>query len=171
MALKNPKYGIKSTKSKSLPVKTIPLPVILSNSCEIAEKYDDYLRMLCKEYPSTMKNLRNEKRFIQEKKDVLSSLIQKIKLDLKKLSFPGKKDRTAMLHAAEGIQLLTIEEEAYRKRLLELPDSPSVLYYKGQALLNQQRVVTIVGTRQLTSYGQASITKFLEQILNEMDNT
>ncbi|GFQ80662.1 hypothetical protein TNCT_137261 [Trichonephila clavata] len=74
---------LENTEGKSLPVKTIPLPVILSNSCEIAEKYDDYLRMLCKEHPSIMRNLRNEKRFIQERKAILSSLIQKIKLDVK----------------------------------------------------------------------------------------
>ena len=74
-------------------------------------------------------------------------------------------EKVLQLHKAEGIQLLTPEEEGYPKRLLELPDGPSILYYKGQALLNQQRVVTIVGTRQLTSYGQGSITKFLEQLL------
>lgn len=74
-------------------------------------------------------------------------------------------EKVLELHEAEGIQLLTTEEEAYPKRLLELPDGPFMLYYKGRALLNQQRVVTIVGTRQLTPYGQASITKFLEQLL------
>ncbi|TSJ81323.1 MAG: DNA-processing protein DprA [Candidatus Cardinium sp.] len=74
-------------------------------------------------------------------------------------------EKVLQLHEAEAIQLLTTEEDSYPKRLLELPDGPSILYYKGQALLNQQRVVTIVGTRQLTSYGQGAITKFLEQLL------
>lgn len=74
-------------------------------------------------------------------------------------------EKILQLHATEGIQLLTTEEDSYPKRLLELPDRPAMLYYRGQAPLNQQRVVTIVGTRQLTSYGQASITKFLEQLL------
>ncbi|WP_243018066.1 MULTISPECIES: DNA-processing protein DprA [Candidatus Cardinium] len=74
-------------------------------------------------------------------------------------------EKMLALHQAAGIQLLTTGEEHYPKRLLDLPDRPSILYYKGQALLNQQRVVAIVGTRQLTSYGQASITKFLEQLL------
>ncbi|MCT4697144.1 MAG: DNA-processing protein DprA [Candidatus Cardinium sp.] len=69
------------------------------------------------------------------------------------------------LHETEGIQLLTMGEHSYPQRLVELPDGPSILYYKGQAQLNQQRVVAIVGTRQLTSYGQAAITKFLEQLL------
>ncbi|CAH2560222.1 DNA-processing protein DprA [Cardinium endosymbiont of Oedothorax gibbosus] len=74
-------------------------------------------------------------------------------------------EKILQLYETEGIQLLTTEEETYPKRLLELPDRPSLLYYKGQATLNQQRIVTVVGTRQLTSYGQASITKFLEQLL------
>ncbi|CDG49960.1 DNA-processing protein DprA [Cardinium endosymbiont of Bemisia tabaci] len=73
-------------------------------------------------------------------------------------------EKILQLHASEAIQLLTIEEDTYPKRLLDLPDRPAMLYYKGQALLNQQRVVTIVGTRQLTPYGQAAITKFLEEL-------
>jgi len=74
-------------------------------------------------------------------------------------------EKILQLHASEAIQLLTTEEDSYPKRLLDLPDRPAILYYKGQALLNQQRVVTIVGTRQLTPYGQAAITKFLEELL------
>lgn len=77
----------------------------------------------------------------------------------------SRAEKIIQLHAAEGIQLITTEEEAYPKRLLELPDRPAILYYKGETELNKQRVVSIVGTRQLTSYGQTAITNFLEQLL------
>lgn len=74
-------------------------------------------------------------------------------------------EKIIRLHEAEGIALLTTEDASYPHRLLELPDRPSMLYYKGKMCLNQQRVVTIVGTRQLTTYGQGLITKLLEQLL------
>ncbi len=74
-------------------------------------------------------------------------------------------EKILRLHESEGIELLTTDDDRYPHRLLELPDRPSMLYYKGQVALNQQRVVTIVGTRQLTAYGQALITKLLEQLL------
>lgn len=87
--------------------------MILSNSCEIAEKYDDYLRMLCKEQPSIMKNLRNEKRFIQEKKDKLTSLIQKIRLDVKAMQTAAR-ELDALYDIEKEFQL---EKE---KEMLEL---------------------------------------------------
>lgn len=68
-------------------------------------------------------------------------------------------------HEAAKIQFVAIEDDLYPKRLLELPDNPPILYCKGQPPFNQQRVVAIVGTRQLTSYGQSAITKFLEELL------
>ncbi|MBX9890067.1 MAG: DNA-processing protein DprA [Amoebophilaceae bacterium] len=69
------------------------------------------------------------------------------------------------LHEKENIQHLTIGEAAYPQRLLDLPDGPAILYYKGSALLNKRRVVSIIGTRQLTPYGQDAITQFVSQLL------
>ncbi|WP_339044102.1 DNA-processing protein DprA [Cardinium endosymbiont of Tipula unca] len=68
-------------------------------------------------------------------------------------------------HEAHNIELITTEEAAYPQRLLELPDRPSILYYKGAKVLNKQKIVCIVGTRQLSSYGRESITKFMEQLV------
>ncbi|GHE23733.1 DNA-processing protein DprA [Sphingobacterium griseoflavum] len=53
-----------------------------------------------------------------------------------------------------GIDLLWIEDENYPKRLLYCDDAPLLLYYKGSATLNPQRCVSIVGTRNATSYGK-----------------
>lgn len=69
------------------------------------------------------------------------------------------------LHTTADIQLITQESTDYPQRLLALPDAPPILYYKGEILLNNQRIISIVGTRQLTSYGQKAITNFLEQLL------
>ena len=49
---------------------------------------------------------------------------------------------------------LFITDEAYPKRLLNCYDSPSLLYYKGNADLNNPKVLAIVGTRNNDQYGK-----------------
>ncbi len=51
-------------------------------------------------------------------------------------------------------------DEAYPFRLKNADDSPILLYYKGNANLNQQRIIAIVGTRNATLYGK----QFTEQL-------
>lgn len=56
---------------------------------------------------------------------------------------------------------LTLIDEAYPERLRDVDDAPLVLFYRGNADLNQQRVINIVGTRHCTAYGQDAIMRFL----------
>jgi DNA processing protein len=60
-----------------------------------------------------------------------------------------------------GIRVLTMGDEDYPRRLRMCEDAPVVLYYKGVADLNRQRVINIVGTRQCTAYGQDIIRRFV----------
>ncbi len=53
-----------------------------------------------------------------------------------------------------GIRILDFEHQDYPKRLSYCVDSPSILFYKGTADLNQQRIVSIIGTRLFTEYGR-----------------
>ena len=53
-----------------------------------------------------------------------------------------------------GIRALTLIDDDYPQRLVECPDAPLILYYKGNADLNQSKIVSMVGTRQCTQYGQ-----------------
>lgn len=52
------------------------------------------------------------------------------------------------------IQPIFITDEAYPKRLLNCYDSPTLLYYKGQANLNESKIIAIVGTRTNSEYGR-----------------
>lgn len=63
-----------------------------------------------------------------------------------------------------GIQALCFDDEAYPKRLLHCYDAPVLLYYKGKANLNNQKVVSIIGTRNSTDYGK-QITQQLVEVL------
>lgn len=62
------------------------------------------------------------------------------------------------------IQPLFLTDEKYPQRLLNCYDSPTMLYYKGNANLNHHKTVSIVGTRSNTEYGK----QMTEQIVEEL---
>ncbi len=62
------------------------------------------------------------------------------------------------------IRALTLTDEDYPQRLTECPDAPIVLYYTGNADLNDAKVVSIVGTRRCTAYGQDLIRRFIADL-------
>lgn len=63
-----------------------------------------------------------------------------------------------------GITPLFITDEGYPRRLLHCYDAPTLLYYKGLANLNAPKIISIIGTRNNTDYGKASIEKLLEDL-------
>lgn len=62
------------------------------------------------------------------------------------------------------IRGLTLIDDDYPQRLTECPDAPIVLYYRGNADLNQAKVINIVGTRQMTTYGGDLIRRFVSDL-------
>ncbi len=65
------------------------------------------------------------------------------------------------------IQPLFIQDEAYPKRLLNCYDAPILLYYRGNANLNQSKILSIVGSRTHTDYGKAVTEMLVEALSNE----
>lgn len=63
-----------------------------------------------------------------------------------------------------NVQLLTFSDDAYPRRLKECYDAPSVLYYRGNADLNSNRVVSIVGSRKATHYGRNLCDELVEAL-------
>ncbi len=63
-----------------------------------------------------------------------------------------------------GIQPLPMNDEHYPARLRECDDAPLMLFYRGNADLNQQRVINIVGTRHCTAYGKDVISRFVRDL-------
>ncbi len=61
-----------------------------------------------------------------------------------------------------NIQSLYYTDKEYPLRLRHCIDSPILLYYKGNANLNAEKVVGIVGTRRATEYGKESCKKIVE---------
>lgn len=63
-----------------------------------------------------------------------------------------------------GILPLPMNDEHYPARLRECDDAPLMLFYRGNADLNQQRVINIVGTRHCTVYGKDVISRFVRDL-------
>lgn len=63
-----------------------------------------------------------------------------------------------------GIQTVCLNDDNYPQRLKECDDAPLVLFYKGNAPLNQERAINIIGTRHCTTYGIDLIRRFVQDL-------
>lgn len=64
------------------------------------------------------------------------------------------------------IETLFLSEDKYPKRLLNCYDSPTLLYYRGNADLNFSKVISVIGTRNNTDYGRQQT----EQLIGELQS-
>ncbi len=53
-----------------------------------------------------------------------------------------------------GIKIIILPDPNYPKLLVEIPDPPAVLYYKGEIKPEDEIALAVVGSRKFTSYGQ-----------------
>ena len=62
------------------------------------------------------------------------------------------------------IRCLGLNDEDYPERLRDCNDAPVLLYYRGSGNLNSQHIVSMVGTRQITSYGKDLCHQFVRDL-------
>ena len=62
------------------------------------------------------------------------------------------------------IKTVFYTESGYPKRLKNCNDSPVLLYSKGNANLNTQHIISIVGTRNATEYGKNLCRQLIEEL-------
>ena len=94
--------------------------------------------------------------------DIIKDASPRLTEALKEWDEPMKRTEAELRFMQEHqIRALTLNDDDYPQRLCECPDAPLVLYYKGNADLNAQKVISIVGTRQCTTYGQDLIRRFV----------
>jgi DNA processing protein len=64
-----------------------------------------------------------------------------------------------------GANMVAYTDNDYPRRLREIHDAPVLLFTKGPANLNAEKIIAIVGTRNMTSYGQEMTEKLVEQLV------
>lgn len=65
------------------------------------------------------------------------------------------------------IQPLFLTDKEYPKRLLNCYDSPTLLFYKGDADLNTSKIIAIIGTRNHTEYGKQQTEKLIKELSSQ----
>jgi len=84
-----------------------------------------------------------------------------------------KLDRDSALREAElelkfiednGINVAFYLDDKFPQRLLNCPDSPTTLYYKGDIDFNASRILSVIGTRNATEYGKENCEKVIKSL-------
>ena len=97
--------------------------------------------------------------------DILPECSPRLLANLKDWSEPLKRAEVELEFCRDhNIRVLCLGDDNYPKRLEDCADAPVVLYYKGNANLNQSRVINIIGRRHCTMYGADFIRKFLRDL-------
>jgi DNA processing protein len=78
-----------------------------------------------------------------------------------RLNLNDRRDQLANL----GIQLCYLHSTQYPVLLKEVEDAPPVFYYKGNPALFSQDMMAIVGTREMTEYGQRATAELTTALL------
>ena len=97
--------------------------------------------------------------------DVVKEASPRLKEALKNWSEAMKRAEFELKFMQEHqIRAITLNDDDYPQRLSECADAPIVVYYRGNADLNQSKIINIVGTRQCTQYGKDLIRRFMSDL-------
>ena len=97
--------------------------------------------------------------------DIIKDASPRLMEALKDWSEPMRRAEAEIRFMEEHrIRALTLTSDDYPQRLTECPDAPIIIYYTGNADLNQTRIISIVGTRRMTTYGEDLIRRFIRDL-------
>ncbi|MBR1401885.1 MAG: DNA-processing protein DprA [Prevotella sp.] len=97
--------------------------------------------------------------------DVVPDASPKLVQGLQSIDEPLKRAEAELEYdLAHDILPIPMNDVRYPQRLKECDDAPLLLFYKGNADLNQQRIINIVGTRHCTAYGQDLVRRFVTDL-------
>ena len=114
-----------------------------------------------------IENLDNVALLFTEKKHVLekiSGLSRRIINEIHSPDVLKRAEKEIRFIEKARIEPLFITDPAYPNRLKECVDAPVMLYFRGNADLNVEKVISIVGTRNATAYGKEITDKLVRDI-------
>ena len=95
----------------------------------------------------------------------LSMLPAESQKRLKEAAADGFMDRYVRWLDRNGVNVVTASSYRYPALLSEIPDPPSVLFYKGVLNEDIQLPIAVVGTRRCTDYGKEVAKKFGKELV------
>lgn len=76
----------------------------------------------------------------------------------------AKARKEAEFVESNSIRAVYFRDSGYPQRLLQCDDAPLMLYMLGNCDLNSRRIISIVGTRHATAYGNDFTSRFVEEL-------
>ncbi len=112
-------------------------------------------------YCGSAKAVFEEKKIALEKIPGIGEIISKAVVNQK--VFKRAEEEIKFIEKNEITPLFYLDKE-YPKRLTHCEDSPVILYFKGKANVNSEKVISIVGTREATDYGRQQCEKLIADL-------
>ena len=76
----------------------------------------------------------------------------------------ARAEKEMMWTDSHGIRCIPFNDDRYPRRMRLCEDAPVVLYLMGNTDLNPERVLAIVGTRQINEYGRRLCQDFIKEL-------
>ena len=73
-------------------------------------------------------------------------------------------EKEYQLFVEKDIQLVSIFDERYPKRLVNIPNAPYMLYVKGELPKEEKPTIAIVGARECSPYGETMARAFAKEL-------
>ena len=67
-------------------------------------------------------------------------------------------------HQKNNVNIISLFNNEYPTRLKEIYDPPLFIYYKGKNILNNKRMLSVIGTREPTVYGLNNCKNFIKDL-------
>lgn len=116
------------------------------NIIEIVKSAENVYKLKKKELSSIIKN-----------EDFINEILTKSTLKESEDIFENHKNK---------VTILSYFDENYPLKLKEIPNPPCFLYLKGTNILNNERILGVIGTRNPTNYGIDNVKYFLTDLCN-----
>ena len=121
-----------------------------------------------------LNSLGDDKSIFQEKRQLLERIPgigSILAAEIKNPEVLRRAEQEIRFAEQEQIDILLWDDENYPARLRECPDAPLVLYYKGNGNLNTRHIISVVGTRHATHYGQETTARLIEDLAAAFPDT
>ena len=102
-----------------------------------------------------------EKRQSLEK---ISGIGDSIITEIKRADVLLRAEKELAFAQKNGISIYFLKDMNYPERLRECPDAPVLFYFKGNADLNAAHIISVVGTRRASTYGQEVTERLLRDL-------
>ncbi|MBQ8046837.1 MAG: DNA-processing protein DprA [Prevotella sp.] len=98
----------------------------------------------------------------QDIREVMPLASERLVAALRNLDEPLRRAEAEMRFIEDNdVIALPMSDPLYPQRLRECDDAPIVMFYKGTADLNRKRVISVVGTRHATAYGDDLVRRLM----------